>query len=79
MHIPSQTVGELHGHASSVLSVAISPDGRFLASSGEDPIIIIWDMQTGARLKTLAGHEQGWLSALAYRPDGQAIISAALN
>ncbi|KJH69454.1 WD40 domain-containing protein [Aliterella atlantica] len=67
LHIPSQTVRrELHGHTSSVLSVAISPDGRFLASSGEDPTIIIWDMHTGEQLKTLAGHEYGWLPALAF-------------
>ena len=48
--IPSQTVRrELYGHASSVLSVAVSAEKRFLASSGEDTTIKIWDTQIGDR------------------------------
>lgn len=45
LHIPFQTVRrELHRHASSALSVAISTDGRFPASSSKDPTSKIWDM-----------------------------------
>ncbi|MBW4623926.1 MAG: pentapeptide repeat-containing protein [Cyanosarcina radialis HA8281-LM2] len=71
LHIPSQTVrGEFHGHAGAVWSVALSADGRLLASGGEDLTIGIWDMQTGARLKTLEGH-RGWLLSLAFAPSPQ--------
>jgi WD40 repeat protein len=36
----------LTGHANSVLSVAISPDGRMLASGTADYTIELWDCQT---------------------------------
>lgn len=36
-----------------IYSVAFSTDGKNLASSGEGPIISLWDIQTGRILKTL--------------------------
>jgi len=43
----------LTGHASTVLSVAISLDGQILASSNEDETIRLWNVNTGKPLMTL--------------------------
>jgi WD40 repeat protein len=68
LHIPSQSVrGELHGHTGAIWSVAISADGRFLASGGEDLTIRIWELQTGTCLRILEGL-QGWVASLAFAP-----------
>ena len=40
------------GHSNWVRSVAFSPDGKTLASSGEDETMKIWDTKTGKCLKT---------------------------
>lgn len=48
-----QCLRTLQGHTKGVLSVALSPDGRFIASSSEDGTIKIWDVGTGEYLNTL--------------------------
>jgi WD40 repeat protein len=43
----------LRGHTNSVEAVRFSPDGRWIASSGTDETIKLWDVTTGACLDTL--------------------------
>jgi hypothetical protein len=47
----------LHGHTGWVRAGACSPDGRWIASGSMDGAVKLWDMQTGACLKTL--HAKG--------------------
>jgi WD40 repeat protein len=68
LHIPSQTVSrEFHGHSAGVCKVAISADGRLMASCGENSTIEVWDMQTGECLKKLEGSYET-IGALAFDP-----------
>jgi transcription initiation factor TFIID subunit 5 len=44
------------GHQNSIYTLAVSNDGRFLASSGEDKEIIVWELASSAAVSKLQGH-----------------------
>jgi WD40 repeat protein len=43
----------LYGHARAVTSVAVSPDGKWIASGSDDDTIRLWPMPDGPPLHTL--------------------------
>jgi WD40 repeat protein len=59
----------LKGHTGWVKSVAFSPDGKRLASAGQDGAVKAWDPATGQETRSLTGHTQEVRSA-AWSPDG---------
>ena len=55
--------------------MSFSPDGRLLASGGDDGTVRLWDPDTGEPVGgPLTGHSDG-VSAVAFRPDGKALAS----
>jgi WD40 repeat protein len=66
---------ELTGHRGPVRTLAFAPDGKTLASGGQDNVIFIWDVQSGKALKQLRGQASHVLS-VAYSPDGGWLLSA---
>src|SRR5207248_484100 len=65
-------------HTDQVNGLAFSPDGKTLASAGNDKVIRLWDVKTGAVTRTLAGHQNGVFS-LAYSKDGALLASGGLD
>ncbi|MGE5656004.1 MAG: WD40 repeat domain-containing protein [Actinomycetota bacterium] len=66
----------LPGHSSFVNSVAISPDGKILASGSWDKTIKLWNLGTGELIRTLTGHSDR-VNTVAISPDGQILVSGS--
>jgi WD40 repeat protein len=66
----------LHGHTNAVQSVAFSPDGQRLFSSGFDQCIRVWDTATGQLLETWPTPNGVFLS-LAVHPAGKLMAAGA--
>jgi WD40 repeat protein/predicted Ser/Thr protein kinase len=64
------------GHHDSLWAFAFSPDGRRLASTGEDNTARLWDPASGALLATCRGHTSKVLSA-AFSPDGGRLVTTS--
>jgi RNA polymerase sigma factor (sigma-70 family) len=69
----------IHGHDQGVNCVAISPDGKTIASNDwDDQVVRLWDASTGQPVGTLAGHT-GAVISLAYAPDGLSLASTSAD
>jgi len=64
----------LKGHTQEVKCVAFSPDGKTLASGGDDPEIILWNTTTGEVRRRLIGHTNTVWS-LAFLDNGLTLAS----
>src|SRR4051812_34761572 len=72
-YAPGQT--KKFTHATAVRSVALSPDGKLLATACQgEAAIRIWDIAAGKEARTIAGAEGGALF-LAYSPDGKMLAA----
>ena len=66
---PLIAIRTLKGHTDSVYTLAFSPDGKTLATAGNDSFIKLWDVATGKDKATLKGHPKA-VRFLAFNPDG---------
>ncbi len=66
----------LRGHGDSLYAVAISPDGRRIATGSYDQRIRLWEASTGEFLRELKGHN-GAVFDLAFHPGGRILASAS--
>ena len=61
-----------------VMSVAFSPDARFVAAGSLDAVVRIWDIETGTLVGRLRGHDNSVYS-VAFTPDGNGLVSGSLD
>ncbi len=66
------------GHESAAQSVAFSPRGPFVASGGADRMVKLWNMDTGALVRTYRGHKD-FVTAVDFTADGRLLASAGLD
>lgn len=63
-------------HHKQIISVDLSPDGKYLLTGGYDPEARIQEVATGKIIQEFGGHQEGvnWAS---YSPDGARVVTAS--
>ena len=64
-------------HQGFIRSVAMSVDGKYLATGGNDQIVKVWNVADGSPVAALTGHE-AHVYHVAFAPDGQHLLSGDL-
>ncbi|KAL7936820.1 WD40-repeat-containing domain protein [Trichoderma chlorosporum] len=67
------------GHNSAVSCVAISHDGRTIASASYDGVVCCWDGQTGTRQRTSQQSHSGEVLSMTFSSDGQLLVTASVD
>jgi serine/threonine-protein kinase len=63
------------GHKGAVLSIAYSPDGKFLLAGGEDGTTLLYDAKTGARVRAFPGKDA--VGCVRFSGDGRRLLVLA--
>jgi WD40 repeat protein len=70
------SVRVLRGHERWVRAVALTPDGRFAVSGGDDGTVRVWHLSTGEPQWALEGHA-GAVTGVAITADGKTAVSVS--
>ncbi|MCH9653585.1 MAG: hypothetical protein K0U86_19425 [Planctomycetes bacterium] len=65
-------------HKGYVRGVSVSPDGKLVATAGNDRLIKIWSVQTAKLIQTLEGHEHH-IYNVKFHPSGRYLLSGDLR
>jgi len=66
----------LNGHGEPVASVVLSSDGQFALSGSWDKTMRLWDLNTGASVRTFQGHTKD-VNSVAFSGDNRQIVSGS--
>ena len=73
-----RSVYTLKAHAKAVVGLAVSKDGKWIASGSADQKIMIWDAKTYQVKKILEGHK-GQVTTLDFSPDTKWLVSGSTD
>lgn len=71
-------IAEMEDMPDSVLGIAISPDGRLVATAGRDGAARLWEAETGKSVATFSGHRSA-LEWVDFSPDGKILASGSYD
>ncbi len=63
-------------HLRHIVSLALSPDGKYALSGTNDYTMRLWDVETGKTTQSFEGHSN-WISSAAFSPDGRHALSGS--
>lgn len=66
-----------HMHRGSISRIAISPDGKTLATGSYDTTVSLWDAETGEHQHTLVAEGGRRVRNVVFSPDGQTLASSS--
>jgi WD40 repeat protein len=66
----------LAGHAQDVEALALSKDGKLLASASEDNTVLIWNLAEGKSTQTIKGHTD-FVTGVAFSADGKQLVTTS--
>ena len=69
----------MFGYDLGAITADISPDGRWLATGGQDNAIHLWDLADLTRNSIILEGHEGSIRTLAFSPDGQLLASGSLD
>lgn len=72
-----QVIADLMEGDNTVLCAAISPDGRILATAGEDNHITFWETENFTQIGESFGEASSAIKAIAFSPDGSTLAAGS--
>ncbi|KAJ3615500.1 hypothetical protein Zmor_016368 [Zophobas morio] len=67
------------GHTKEILALALSTDGKYLASGGKEDVIFIWNAVNNCELLHVFKGHRGPISSLAFRSGSNTLYSASFD
>lgn len=72
--LSSQADAQVPTWSDTLESIAISPDGKLLASGGASTVVAVWDINTGSVVRELLGNAET-VRSVSFSPDGKLLAS----